>query len=91
MGISSAKTLGLKMIGIDWTNFNKLTTPHLVLGFVWQACRLYLTKGIDLAHCPEIWRLLKDGEDIKDLKKLKPEEILIRWINYHLREAGQDR
>jgi len=35
--------------------------------------------------------LLKDGEEVRDLKKLKPEEILIRWINYHLREAGQDR
>lgn len=35
MGISSAKSLGIKMIGIDWTNFNNLQTPHLVLGFVW--------------------------------------------------------
>lgn len=35
MGISSAKSLGIKMIGIDWANFNKLDTPHLVLGFVW--------------------------------------------------------
>ena len=91
MGISSAKTVGIKMIGIDWNNFNNLKSPHLVLTFVWQACRLYLTKAIDLSHCPEIFRLLKEGEDIKDLQKLKPEEILIRWINYHLREAGQDR
>ena len=38
MGISSAKSLGIKMIGIDWNNFNKMGeqgTPHLVLGFVW--------------------------------------------------------
>lgn len=35
MGISSAKTLGIKMIGVDYSNFNKLDTPHLVLGFVW--------------------------------------------------------
>jgi len=35
MGVSSAKSLGLKMIGVDWTNFNKLETPSLVLGFVW--------------------------------------------------------
>lgn len=91
MGISSAKSLGIKMIGIDWTNFNKLETPHLVLGFVWQACRMALTRAIDLQHCPEIFRLLKEGEEIKDLKKLKPEEILIRWINYHLNEAGETR
>lgn len=35
MGISSAKSIGIKMIGIDWNNFNKFETPHLVLGFVW--------------------------------------------------------
>jgi len=58
MGLSSAKSLGMKIPGIGWTNFNKLDTPHLVLGFVWQAVRLYLTKAIDLAHCPEIFRLL---------------------------------
>jgi len=52
---------------------------------------LYLTKAIDIQHCPEIFRLLEEGETIKDLMKLKPEEILIRWINYHLREAGQTR
>ena len=91
MAISSAKSLGLRLISIDWTSFNKLETPHLVLGFVWQACRLYLTKGIDLAHCNELFRLLKDGEDLGVFKKMKPEEILIRWINYHLRQAGQDR
>lgn len=35
MGIQSAKSIGIKMIGIDWNNFNKLDSPHLVLGFVW--------------------------------------------------------
>lgn len=46
------------------------------------------TKKIEIKNCPEIYRLLKDGEDIKDLMKLPPEEILIRWINYHMRKAG---
>jgi len=52
---------------------------------------LFLTRAIDLQHCPEIFRLLEEGEELKDLKKLKSEDILIRWINYHLRGAGQDR
>jgi plastin-1 len=46
---------------------------------------------IDLKDCPEIYRLLKDGEELSDLMKLPAEEILIRWINYHLRAAGQTR
>lgn len=48
-------------------------------------------KKIDLRECPELFRLLEDGEELSDLLKLPPEHILIRWINYHLREAGQDR
>ena len=34
-------------------------------------------------------RLAQDGEELADLVKLPPENILVRWINYHLKEAGQ--
>jgi hypothetical protein len=50
--------------------------------------RLYLTKSIDLKHCPEIMKLAEAGEEIADLMKLPPESILIRWINYHLKKQG---
>lgn len=32
--------------------------------------------------------LLRDGESLEDLMKLSPEELLLRWANYHLEEAG---
>uniref|UniRef100_A0A671MRF4 Plastin-2-like n=1 Tax=Sinocyclocheilus anshuiensis TaxID=1608454 RepID=A0A671MRF4_9TELE len=32
--------------------------------------------------------LLRDGESLEDLVKLSPEELLLRWANYHLEEAG---
>lgn len=32
-----------------------------------------------------------EDEDISDFRKLKPEDILIRWVNYHLKEAGQEQ
>lgn len=53
--------------------------------------RLYLTKSIDLKHCPEIMRLAEEGEDLAQLLKLPPEQILIRWINYHLKKQNIDR
>lgn len=34
-------------------------------------------------------RLAKDGEELADLNKLPAEHILIRWMNFHLRNAGQ--
>jgi hypothetical protein len=36
-------------------------------------------------------RLAEEGEDLAALNKLPPEKILIRWINFHLKKAGQDR
>ena len=39
---------------------------------------------IDLAHHPGLVLLLKDGETTEDLLKLSKEELLLRWMNYHL-------
>ena len=46
-------------------------------------------KAIALSEVPEIYRLLKEGEELSDLQKEKPENILLRWMNFHLRAAGQ--
>jgi hypothetical protein len=45
---------------------------------------------MNLGDCAELYRLLEEGEEPSALGKLKPEEILVRWINYHLRKNGQD-
>jgi plastin-1 len=41
-----------------------------------------------LKDCPEIMRLAKDGEELSDLLKVPPEDVLVRWINFHLKAAG---
>jgi len=33
-------------------------------------------------------KLGEEGEELKDILKLTPETILIRWLNYHLKKAG---
>jgi len=43
---------------------------------------------INLINHPGLIVLLEDGETIEDLMRLKPEQILLRWINYQLRKAG---
>ena len=86
MGIAAAKGLGIRVIGIDSRDFIE-KTPHMILGVVWQVIRLYVTKKIELKDTPEIMRLAEDGEELKDLTKLSPEVILIRWINFHLKAA----
>lgn len=90
MGIAAAKGLGIKMVGVDSNDFiNK--TPHMILGFLWQAIKMSLSKKITLKDTPEIMRLAEEGEELADLLKLNPETILIRWINYHLKQAGQEK
>lgn len=32
--------------------------------------------------------LLSDGEELEQLMKLSPEDLLLRWVNYHLNNAG---
>lgn len=50
-----------------------------------------LFREIDLVHVPGLFRLLREGETLDDLRRLTPEQILIRWVNYHLDCAGADR
>ena len=87
MAIAASKGLGIKMVGIDSNDFiNK--TAHLILACLWQVIRLCLAKKISLKDTPELIRLTQEGETLADLLKLSPETILIRWINFHLKEAG---
>ena len=58
-------------------------------GVIWQLCRLISVDKIDIKKCKALANLLKDGEELEDLMRLKPEEILKRWLNYHLERAGQ--
>lgn len=40
---------------------------------------------------PELVLLLQEGESMASFKKLNPEVILMRWLNYHLKKAGSKR
>jgi len=61
------------------------------LGLIWQIIRIGLLASITLSNHPELFRLLESGEEIGDLLKLSPEQILLRWFNYHLKKSGTTR
>jgi len=46
---------------------------------------------INIKDYPQLVRLLKEGENLTDLLKMKPEESLLRWFNFHLKAAGHDK
>lgn len=36
-------------------------------------------------------RLKKEDEELSDLLKLPPDQLLLRWFNYHLKNAKYER
>ena len=44
-----------------------------------------------MANNPFIIRLKNENEDINDLLKLTPDQLLLRWFNWHLKNAGHNR
>jgi plastin-1 len=66
-------------------------SPILMLGLVWQIVRIQLMSTISLKEHPELLRLLGEGEEMSDLMNQSPEQILLRWFNYQLEQAGSDR
>ncbi|CAG0882715.1 unnamed protein product [Cyprideis torosa] len=90
LALNSAQSIGCNIINIDAHDLAK-GKPHLVLGLLWQIIRIGLFNQITLEHCPGLPQLLDRDEKIDDLMKMSPEDILKRWVNYHLDRAGVDR
>jgi sulfatase maturation enzyme AslB (radical SAM superfamily) len=53
--------------------------------------QIYITNQITLKRYPEIIHLRKGDESDDFMSKLGYEEILIRWINYHIKRNGGDK
>jgi hypothetical protein len=88
--INSAKAIGCNVVNLGNTDLVEGKT-HLVLGLIWQIIRIGLFSKINLVNHPELYRLLEEGETIEDLLKLPIDQILLRWFNYHLKNAGHSR
>ncbi|CAB4009606.1 plastin-3-like [Paramuricea clavata] len=90
LALNSASAIGCYIVNIGPEDLMN-GTPHLVLGLIWQIIRIGLLAKINLANVPGLARLLQEGETMDDLMKLSPEEILLRWVNYHLEKSGSNK
>ena len=92
LALSASKSLGLSVVGLNKDVFlNAEKNPSMVLGLMWQLAKQVLLQNITLKNFPELVRLLNPGEELSDLLKLSPEQLLLRWFNYHLKRAGYDK
>ncbi|KAK6539595.1 Fimbrin, actin-bundling protein [Orbilia ellipsospora] len=88
--INSAKAIGCSVVNIGAGDIIEVR-EHLILGLIWQIIRRGLLSKIDIRLHPELYRLLEDGETLEQFLRLPPEQILLRWFNYHLKAANWNR
>lgn len=88
--INSAKGIGCSVVNIGSGDIIE-AREHLILGLIWQIIRRGLLGKIDIKLHPELYRLLEDDETLEQFLRLPPEQILLRWFNYHLKNAKWDR
>lgn len=88
--INSSKAIGCQIINIHPESLMN-GVPHLTLGLLWQVIKAGLFKDVSLKENPNLIVLLNPGEELSAFMKLPPDQILLRWFNYHLARAGHDR
>jgi hypothetical protein len=47
-----------------------------------------LLQRVSLKHHPQLVLLLEGDEELPALLKLPREQLLVRWVNYHLSKSG---
>jgi plastin-1 len=88
--VNSAKGIGCSVVNIGSEDIIAVR-EHLILGLIWQVIRRGLLGKIDIKLHPELYRLLEDDETLEQFLRLPPEQILLRWFNYHLKNAKWQR
>jgi len=86
LALSAARAAGA-MVPADVTA-QQVTAgrPGAVLDMVWALWKRSLTHTVSVRARPEAVCLLdaEKGEELADLMRLKPETLLVRWLNYQL-------
>lgn len=88
--INSAKGIGCVVVNVHAEDIID-GKEHLILGLIWQIIRRGLLSKIDIKLHPELYRLLEEDETLEQFLRLPPEQILLRWFNYHLKQAKWHR
>ncbi|XP_022078623.2 plastin-1 [Acanthochromis polyacanthus] len=89
LALNSASSIGCTVVNIDAPDL-MAGKPHLVLGMFWQIIKVGLLADIKISKNEDLIGLQLHGEDLDHLMSLSPEELLLRWVNFHLRNAGTE-
>ncbi|VDM22102.1 unnamed protein product [Hydatigera taeniaeformis] len=87
LAVNSAESIGCCVVNVGPEDIEQCAR-HLVLGLIWQIIRIGLLGMISIQHHSELIDLLEPGETVDNLRLLSPEDLLLRWVNFHLEMAG---
>ncbi|XP_075964791.1 plastin-1-like [Anarhichas minor] len=87
LALNSASAIGCTVVSIDAHDL-MAGKPHLVLGLLWQIIKVGLFADLEISRNEGLIGLVTDKENLDHLLSLSPEELLLRWVNQHLRNAG---
>jgi hypothetical protein len=90
LAIESARAIGCTVVNIQ-PQFILDKREHIILGLIWQIIKIYISGKITLKHYPELIILRKPDEPEDIMNKLGYEEILVRWLNYHIKKNGGNK
>ncbi|KAL8160025.1 hypothetical protein V2J09_001562 [Rumex salicifolius] len=85
--LNSAKAIGCTVVNIGPQDLVE-GRPHLVLGLISQIIKIQLLADLNLRKTPQLLDLADDSDDIEELMSLSPEKILLKWMNFHLKQGG---
>jgi len=95
LAVQSANSVGVTVINMDSHSLNsEANKKWLVIGLLWQLVETYLFREITChnpIYCDGLVVLCLPGETLADIFKLSHEDLLLRWVNYHLEKAGCPR
>ncbi|XP_053290780.1 plastin-1 [Pleuronectes platessa] len=86
LALNSASAIGCMVVSIDAHDL-MAGKPHLVMGLLWQIIKIGLFADIEVSRNEALIGLLKEGEKLEDIMSLSPEDLLLHWVNHHLRNA----
>ena len=82
----AATSIGCGVTNLQPSQLARATeNEQVVLQLVWNLTREGLLRPISPSAHPEFLRLLLPNEEIGAMAKLLPEQVMLRWVNHHIR------